>query len=246
MIQLYRQSSEGKYQCFSAEVSDHRLSAQVLVRLIGELNETAQKIGQVRTGRGSYKIVSLSEGFDVQVRGFLRGGWLRFINNDIFWVGSKEKDRYRPVVELVNVSKLYLAKVNVPLVLGAAVESILNGLAYRAYICYEAIPEAKNLLAVGREMPPEELNRIAFDAGKEAGKMLNAGVMHRDLHVGNVLLDKNQQVVLIDFDKSYCIEGNNKYYATKLIERWKRSVLKHSLPDEIVDQFTAGLMEEIK
>ena len=68
-------------------------------------------------------------------------------------------------------------------------------------------------------------------------------ILHVDLHLGNVLVDSNSRVYLIDFDKArYSIQNKDKL-RDKYLRRWRRAVIKHRLPEKLSDLMHSCLRE---
>ena len=65
--------------------------------------------------------------------------------------------------------------------------------------------------------------------------LIDNRIYHRDLHPGNVLVDKDHQIHIIDFDKAGYFRGGKKALLKKYIKRWGRAVIKHNLPPAIHD-----------
>jgi len=74
--------------------------------------------------------------------------------------------------------------------------------------------------------------------------LIDNRIYHRDLHPGNVLVDKDHQIHIIDFDKAGYFRGGEKALLKKYVERWGRAVKKHNLPQTIHDQMCKALTKK--
>jgi 3-deoxy-D-manno-octulosonic acid kinase len=72
--------------------------------------------------------------------------------------------------------------------------------------------------------------------------LLDNRIYHKDLHPGNVLIDKNNRIFIIDFDKAGLFRGDRQALLNIYLERWKRAVIKHNLPEAIYDTFYKELV----
>lgn len=68
-------------------------------------------------------------------------------------------------------------------------------------------------------------------------------IYHKDLHPGNVLVDENNDIYIIDFDKAGVFRGDKRVLLKKYMERWGRAVTKHSLPQALYDTLRKDLMK---
>ncbi len=70
-------------------------------------------------------------------------------------------------------------------------------------------------------------------------------IYHRDLHPGNVLVDPEDEIRLIDFDKATRGRINRQALAGRYISRWERAVGKYRLPPALTGILRKGL-EDLK
>lgn len=68
-------------------------------------------------------------------------------------------------------------------------------------------------------------------------RLVAAGIHHVDLHPGNVLIDDDNQVYLIDFDKAVPQAEPGPGLAERYRRRWHRAVEKHGLPGFLGEGF---------
>ncbi len=224
----------------------HLLAPELVSSL---LDKDFSSTAEFSESRGACSRVVVDQGTPFIARKYRRGGWLRFVQRYNFLrLPWHSLERTRPFAELRALSLLQTARVQVPQPVAALVESKL-GVFYRGMILTEEIREATNLLTYAREMErgsssTEILTQLCYRTGIEAKKMLSAGVMHRDLHLGNVLFSRNLQVTLIDFDKcGYVNRAELERAKAALVRRWTKSARKHGFQTLVVAPFYAGLSE---
>lgn len=200
-------------------------------------------------GRGKIALLKSSTGERFVLRQYLRGGFVRrFLTDQFLRRPFSTIENSRPFRELEILGHLLDSGVSVPVpVLGISSIS-LTGLSYRAAIMTEYLPDTKNLLVVGRELlktnqRAEDFKVACFKAGVQALKMLKNGVFHPDLHLGNVLVDAEDRVYLIDFDQAERIAGDcsSVAYRERVIDRWGKSANKHELITIALQPFVEGL-----
>jgi tRNA A-37 threonylcarbamoyl transferase component Bud32 len=203
-------------------------------------------------GRGNVRRVELADGVRVIVREFLRGGVLarfcrrsflrplfrarKFLPNEMLVSG------YRPFDELRVLEFLRRNGAAVPNPVAAFISETF--FTYRGLIVVEEIPESRNLLDILGEKSESRFADIAAAVGREAWKILNLGVQHADLHIGNVLLTSGNEIILIDFDKATFLRNgvNREDVRKSLINRWSRSCRKHGC-EEMIKPFSEGMLD---
>lgn len=202
-------------------------------------NDTSDEI---RTSRGSFWVTMLPGGRKVIVRQYKRGGLIaRFITESFYYLPYINWPKWRSFSEFENT--LYLKEKNfcVPMPL-FAVSRKLSAWRYEAFIGYEYLEGSQNLLLESRGLSFTRLNETFYEVGKLACNMLDLGVMHSDLHLGNVLL-QGTKIYIIDFDKSYRINQRTDYdkCRMKLIDRWRRSLRRHNMTEDLMEPYIQGL-----
>ena len=105
--------------------------------------------------------------------------------------------------------------VNVPRPLAARV--IKCGLLYQADLLSELIPNAQDLISILKERPLSA--NLYQKIGKEIRKMHDVQVNHTDLNIHNILIDHDEKVWIIDFDKCAVHTG----------EKWKKANIQRLL-----------------
>lgn len=169
------------------------------------------------TGRGTTWFVQL-ENMQAALRHYRRGGLFGKIVKDHYWFTGWEQTRSLQEFNLLRV--LIESGVNVPRPIAA--RAVKTGLTYRADLLSERIPNAKDLVSILQDNPlPEAMYQ---KVGQEIAKMHNVNVNHTDLNIHNILIDNQEKVWLIDFDK--CRQQSDGDWKQGNLERLKRSFLK--------------------
>ncbi|WP_394242641.1 3-deoxy-D-manno-octulosonic acid kinase [Vibrio astriarenae] len=156
--------------------------------------EKENKIVGSAKGRGTTWFIQLDE-IQAALRHYRRGGTFgKLVKNQYCFMGW---EKTRSFQELSLLEHLLEQGVNVPKPIAARAKR--SGLSYRADLLSERIPGARDLVSLLSDAPltPQLYEKI----GQEIAKMHNAGVNHSDLNIHNILIDQNQKVWIIDFDK---------------------------------------------
>ena len=169
------------------------------------------------TGRGTTWFVQL-EDMQAALRHYRRGGLFGKIVKDHYWFTGWEQTRSLQEFNLLRV--LIESGVNVPRPIAA--RAVKTGLTYRADLLSERIPNAKDLVSI---LPDNPLPEAMYQkVGQEIAKMHNANVNHTDLNIHNILIDEQEKIWIIDFDK--CCQQPDGDWKQGNLERLKRSFLK--------------------
>lgn len=124
------------------------------------------------------------------LRHYRRGGLIaRFSSNSYIWTGA---DKTRSFAEFDLLQLMYQRGLAVPRPVAAAYWR--QGLTYRAAILVERIPGVRPLAQVLADGRQTAVAQAIF-------AMHELGVWHSDLNAYNILLDEQDKVWLIDFDK---------------------------------------------
>lgn len=71
--------------------------------------------------------------------------------------------------------------------------------------------------------------------------LVESKVLHIDLHPGNVLVDAELRPYILDFDKARIVKLSQEQLLDQYLRRWRRSVIKHELPDVLSEIMCLGL-----
>lgn len=178
-------------------------------------------------GRGTTWFVK-GQHLEMALRHYRRGGLFGKLVEDAYWFTGWEKTRSAEEFQLLD--KLARGGVRVPRPVAA--RAIRQGLTYRADLLVEKVPDAKDLVALLEHAALPEQNWRAI--GAMVRKMHELQVCHTDLNSHNILLDSQQQIWLIDFDKCYEKEG----------EGWKEDNLSRLHRSFVKEQGKRGIKFE--
>lgn len=152
------------------------------------------KVTGSATGRGTTWFVQL-ETMQAALRHYRRGGLFGKLVKDQYWFTDWNQSRSAEEFNLLH--RLIDAGVNVPKPIAARVTKM--GLTYKADLLSEKIPNAKDLVDI---LQTRSLSRDEYvSIGCEVAKMHQANVNHTDLNIHNILIDGQNKVWIIDFDK---------------------------------------------
>ena len=149
------------------------------------------------------------------LRYYRRGGLVaRVLRDQYFWCGAA---RTRAFAEFSLMRTMVQSGLSVPEPLAVAVWR--RGLIYRGALITQRVEGAKPLAHI---LDPDQWAQ----AGREIARMHLAGVWHADLNVFNILVDLEQKVWLIDFDRARMLSDMSDQKRSENLTRLKRSVRK--------------------
>lgn len=169
-------------------------------------------------GRGVTWFFKLHEN-EFVLRHYHRGGLIGKILSDGYcYTGLKRTRAYQ---EFVVTQSLF--DQGLPVAKPMAGQVVKHGLYYQADLITAKIDRARDLVKV---LSSESLN---VDAYHKIGKMIrqfhDVGLWHADLNIHNIILDGENQLWLIDFDRCHFRKKDEKWMKSNL-DRLKRSFLK--------------------
>ena len=155
---------------------------------------------------------------EMVLRHFHRGGLVGRVNSDLFLRTAPHNSRGFREFDLLGVMH---AK-GLPVPRPVAARYVPAGLFYRADIITERIPTARPMADVMREKHLS--GDVWLDVGAAIKTMHNHLIYHSDLNARNILIDADDHVWIIDFDK--CNERTAGPWMQGNLDRLKRSLIK--------------------
>jgi 3-deoxy-D-manno-octulosonic acid kinase len=71
--------------------------------------------------------------------------------------------------------------------------------------------------------------------------LIKNSILHVDLHPGNVIVDNQDRVYILDFDKGDIFSGNINKLKSRYLSRWNRAIQKHQLPEMLIELMCSAL-----
>ena len=169
-------------------------------------------------GRGNAWFVRL-ENTDCVLRHYYRGGAMaKLLHDRYIWTGLS---RTRAWQEWHLLAKLRELNLPVPLPVAARVRH--EGLFYRADLITRQIPNTQTLAQYLTNSPLSD--SLWGKTGKTIATFHNKGIWHADLNARNILIDRDNDIFLIDFDKAKIRPPDKKWQQNNL-QRLSRSLHK--------------------
>ena len=181
-------------------------------------------------GRGTTWFIQFNA-LQVALRHYRRGGLFgKLVSDHYFFTGY---NKARSIAELHLLKHLQTQQVNVPQPIAARVTRC--GFLYQADLLSEKIPNAQDLVDL---LMVTSLSKQAYQSiGQEIKKLHQAQVNHSDLNIHNILIDKDDKVWIIDFDKCYQQSGESWKEANlaRLLRSFKKELIKRQIKWENKD-----------
>lgn len=204
-------------------------------RLIGFFSQPPPKTNSVLGGRSSVGYHRIDDLGPVAVKHYKRGGlWGRLVKRRYLkWGKSRSQLEFELLLKAQDLG------INVP-------EPLLYAhrgrWIYLAWLVTREIKQPQSLarLSLNDEKRARQVMASVID---QISRLIDHGIWHVDLHPGNVVIDQNDRVFLLDFDKGSLHQGNKMRLRNRYIHRWRRAVSKHKLPKMLSEVLQAGLQD---
>lgn len=218
---------------FSYDLTDQHLKH--FIKLFQKPSKTADS---VLGGRTSVLFGEIDEIGSVAIKYYHRGGFIRhFIKKRYLKCG---KTRCQIEYEILNKA-LHLG-INVPEPIVYAYRGIPF---YKAWLVTRAVKQHQTLALLSLK-DAEKAFSLMEKIVDFVSVLIQNKILHVDLHPGNILVDKYFRIFLIDFDKAHFSCLNKDKLIDKYINRWKRAVVKHELPEMLWKIMRTELRKAVK
>lgn len=173
-------------------------------------------------GRAEIATIHLGDIGPVVVKRYTRGGVIRVFNSSTYL----KIFQYRCKEEFTLLVLLRQLGIRVPRPIAFAYH---GKLLYKAWLISQEIKNARTLAELSRSEPDrvEELMPTLID---QLDMLIDNRIYHVDFHPGNVIVNDQGQLFIIDFDRARTNFRNKTKLHHKYVKRWERAVLKHNLP----------------
>ena len=205
-----------------SEIGDHQLK-----QLIRCFSLPKKSVHSALGGRTSITVTRIQDIGSVVIKHYRRGGAIRYLIKKRYLKWGKTRCQ----IEFELLQKVRSFGINAP-------EPV--AFAYRGrlfYQCWLVTREIQNHQTLAQlSCSDKEQARMAMKAViKQVTMLIKNKILHADLHPGNVIVDNQNQVYLLDFDKGGIFHRNKNALRTRYLHRWNRAIQKHGLP-EILSQ----------
>ncbi len=184
----------------------------------------------VLSGRG-FVVRRETEGLGrIVVKHYSRGGWLRHVVESLYLRCGKSRSE----IEFEMLTRARAVGVSVPEPLVWADQGKFF---YRAWLVTREIENKESLAELSLRNEDEAI-AVLEKFTRQLNLLIEAGIFHVDLHPGNVILDPQGKVFILDFDKAEIFQGSADALRERYVRRWRRAVLKHELPESIAEHMS--------
>ncbi|MDZ7832958.1 MAG: lipopolysaccharide kinase InaA family protein [Desulfobacterales bacterium] len=169
----------------------------------------------------------------VVIKPYHRGGILRHFNRRTYINTGMPRSQ----AEFMRLDYVRQIGVNAPEPVAFATRGRLF---YHAWLVTKELPAARSLADAAlnpANLPGDAVSRTAA----HINRLIRHRILHVDLHPGNVLLDAENRVYIIDFDKARITRQSTEQLALRYCRRWQRAVAKYGLPEELNESFQRGV-----
>jgi len=199
------------------------LRPRQLEQLQSAFNQPPAQVQGVLAGRQGITILEVEGIGPVAIKQFARGGMIRHFNRHLYlhWPRSRSE---REFCWLETARRVGIAA---PRPIAFAIRGRVIG---QCWLIMGALEGHRSLIQAAQH---EDLDDAVYEKVAAQIKILiSHGIWHRDLHPGNVLLDKKGQPRIIDFDKARYV-NNRHLLKHRYRKRWDRAIVKHHLPGKL-------------
>jgi len=210
------------------------LPQPVQQELLACLHDKAEGPREGLAGRAAVRFAHLSGIGPVVIKKYCRGGALRFLRSSVhFRAGQVRSEREFEVLEKVRA-------LGIP-----APEPVAfawrGGRWYRAWLVTRHIENTRTLADISR-VDEARAQTVARQLVPLVEKLIANGVFHIDFHPGNVVVDEEGRLSIVDFDKARIVTGRERRrLAERYLRRWRRAVIKHNLSEVLTEVLCSAL-----
>jgi len=157
------------------------------------------------------------------LRHYYRGGLIGKLINDSYWFSGYQSTRAAKEFALLATMQQLALPVPKPI----AYRVTRHGLFYRADLLSSRIEHADDLVAIlsERTLP----HHIWKAIGIVIKRFHDHNIYHHDLNAHNILIDNNNEIFIIDFDRGEVRANNNNDWQQANIARLQRSFMKEMM-----------------
>jgi 3-deoxy-D-manno-octulosonic acid kinase len=215
---------QGKVSCLFNHTIINDFNAEMLTPIYWQQKNAVTGTAQ---GRGTTWFVIYCDSENIQhewvLRHYYRGGLIGKLINDSYWFTGIDKTRAASEFSLLQ----HMQTLQLPAPNPIAYRVIRCGLTYQADLLSTRIQNAQDLVGI---LSKQQLSTSLWSTiGATIRKFHDHNIYHHDLNSHNILINTQEQVFLIDFDRGELRKTKESSAWKKAnIARLKRSFLKES------------------
>ena len=186
-------------------------------------------------GRTAITHSQLSGIGSVVIKHFRRGGLIRYFIKRRYLKFGKTRGQ----VEFESMHRLRQLGIRTPEPVAYAYRGFPL---YFAWLITREIEQSCTLA----ELSCHDLNRVSNIMNKvieQIARLVECRFIHVDLHPGNILVDGDDNIYIIDFDKGHVSSAKKQQLYDAYYQRWRRAIAKHQLPKILDDMLLKGLKD---
>jgi 3-deoxy-D-manno-octulosonic acid kinase len=203
--------------------SPSHIANQQLKQLIRLFNLPKHTINSALGGRTSITAVRLEGIGSVVIKHYRRGGAIRYLIKQRYLKCGKT--RCQNEYELLQ--KVRSLGINAPEPIAFAYRGHLF---YQCWLVTREIKDHQTLVQISCSNE-EQARMVMKEVVKQVSMLIKNKILHVDLHPGNVIVDNQNKVYLLDFDKGGVFSKGKNILRDRYIRRWNRAIQKHGLPE---------------
>ncbi len=213
--------------------SSRPLSGEMLSDVAHALTLPPERKKRPFGGRGFVTKTKLPSLGSVVVKHYKRGGLLGLVNRRryVHW------GRLRPQIEFELLEQVRSLGVQAPEPLAFAVQ---GGLWYKGWLITRRVENERTLAEIS-VVDEDRTRRVMQRFVQQVALLMRNKIYHVDLHPGNVIVDENDNVFILDFDKAHFFKYSKNRLRDRYLCRWRRAVIKHRLPELLSELMCAEL-----
>jgi len=203
--------------------SPSNIAGQQLKQLIRFFNLPKNSVNSALGGRTTITVTRLQGIGSVVIKYYRRGGAIRYLIKKRYLKFGKTRCQ----IEYELLQKVRSLGINAPEPVAFAYR---GRLLYQCWLVTREVQDHQTLVQISRSN--EEQALMAMKAViKQVSMLIKNKILHADLHPGNVIVNNQNQVYLLDFDKGSIFHGGENALRRRYLRRWNRAIQKHGLPE---------------
>lgn len=199
------------------------ISDQQLNQLIRLFNLPNNSVNSALGGRTATTVTQLEGIGSVVIKHYRRGGIIRYLIKQRYLKWGKTRSR----MEYELLQKVRSLGINAPEPVAFADRGRLF---YQCWLVTREIKDHQTLAQLSH-LNQEKVRIVLKEVVKQVSILIKNKILHVDLHPGNVIVDNQNKVYLLDFDQARIFSRGENALRGRYLRRWNRAIQKHGLPE---------------